>query len=124
LSSILIIDDDPRILEMLQEVLSEAGHVCQCVPDGSDGLKALARTEFDLVVTDLIMPRMEGVETIMTMRERGHKMPILAISGGSRSGCDFLPIAAGTGATRTLSKPFSMRQFLDVVVELLGVVPS
>jgi len=121
LAKILLIDDDPQILDLLQDVLTEAGHECCCAANGAIGFKALEESPFDLVVTDLIMPVAEGLETIMKIRSYGNHVPILAISGGIPwMPDDFLPMAKSLGADRTLSKPFEIGKFLQLVQELLG----
>ena len=118
---ILLIDDDPQILDLLKDVLMEAGHECWCAENGAIGFKALERMSFDLVVTDLIMPEAEGIETIMRIRRRWSHLPILAISGGIPGvPGNFLPAASRLGADRVLSKPFEITIFMQIVGELLG----
>jgi two-component system chemotaxis response regulator CheY len=124
LARILLIDDDPQILDLLQGVLTEAGHECFCAKNGAIGFKILEQAQIDLVVTDLIMPVAEGIETIMKIRSSGHRIPILAISGGiPMVASDFLPAAARLGADRTLTKPFDIIDFMQTVNELLGSIP-
>jgi DNA-binding response OmpR family regulator len=121
LAKILLIDDDPQILDLLQDVLTEAGHECCCAANGAIGFKALEESPFDLVVTDLIMPVAEGIETIMKIRSTGYHVPILAISGGiPMKATNFLPMAKGLGADRTLTKPFEIAEFMQLVDELLA----
>ena len=122
MAKILLIDDDPQILELLQELLTQAGHECVCAENGVHGFRALERGPIDLVVTDLIMPEAEGIETIMRIRGSGRSMPILAISGGiPKLPGSHLPAAARLGANRTLRKPFELAEFLRIVEELLAL---
>lgn len=121
MANILLIDDDPLILDLLQDVLTEAGHECVCAGNGVIGFKALEQSHFDLVVTDLIMPEAEGLETILKIRKTGSRTPILAISGGIPGlPANFLPVAARMGADRILTKPFEISEFLRLVAELLA----
>ncbi|NTV56535.1 MAG: response regulator [Deltaproteobacteria bacterium] len=121
MAKILLIDDDPQILDLLQDVLTEDGHECCCAANGAIGFKALEESPFDLVVTDLIMPVAEGLETIMKIRSYGNRVPILAISGGIPwMPTDFLPMAQRLGADRTLAKPLEIQKFKQLVRELLG----
>jgi DNA-binding response OmpR family regulator len=89
--------------------------------DGNEGLGALDREAFDLVVLDILMPRREGLETMREIRKRWATLPVLAISGGSRHAwCDFLRTASEIGADDTMAKPFLDREFVDRVTGLLG----
>jgi len=120
LAKILLIDDDPQILDLLVELLAEDGHECVCAKNGLVGFKALQRGSIDLVVTDLIMPEAEGIETIMRIRAEGFTVPILAMSGGiPKLPGSYLPMAERLGADRTLAKPFDLTAFKRIVDELL-----
>jgi DNA-binding response OmpR family regulator len=125
LAKILLIDDDPQILDLLMELLSEDGHECVCAKNGLAGFKALQQGAIDLVVTDLIMPEAEGIETIMRIRTEGYTVPILAISGGiPKVPGSYLPMAERLGADRTLAKPFDLTVFKRNVDELLAMPRS
>jgi DNA-binding response OmpR family regulator len=122
---ILLIDDDLEILNLLQEVLVEAGHDCFCAENGVIGFRALEQSRFDLVVTDLVMPEAEGIETILKIRRTGSHVPVLAISGAFLAAPgDLLDMAASLGADRTLTKPFEIEEFMRVVEELLAGRPG
>jgi DNA-binding response OmpR family regulator len=122
---ILLIDDDLEILNLLHEVLVEAGHDCFCAENGVTGFRALAQSRFDLVVTDLVMPEAEGIETILKIRRTGSRVPVLAISGAFLAAPgDLLDMAADLGADRTLAKPFEIEEFMRVVEELLAGRPG
>jgi CheY-like chemotaxis protein len=95
--------------------------------DGAEGLERYAALPIALVVTDILMPNREGIETIIELRRRAPELPILAVSGGSldsdRDG--ILASADLLGATRVLPKPFSLVTFRQVVAELLaGAAPG
>lgn len=118
---VLIIDDDEQFRALLYEILDRAGFEVVEAGNGVDGLKLYRQQPADLVITDLIMPEKEGVETIMELRDEFPEARIIAISGGERiGGRDYLPIAARLGARRTLAKPFSRQEILTAVRETLA----
>jgi DNA-binding NtrC family response regulator len=121
-SRILVIDDEENIRTMVQQMLRRAGYEAVIAGDGSEGIKLQRERPFDLVITDLIMPGQEGLETIMEIRRNFPKTRIIAISGGGHAGVlDFLPIASQLGALRTLPKPFTHQQLLALVKEVLAL---
>lgn len=121
MAKILLVDDDPLVRTSLADVLGELGHCVAEAGDGNEGLDALDRETFDLVVMDILMPRREGLETIREIRKKWAALPVLAISGGTRQGwCDFLHMASEFGASDTLVKPFLPREFTDRVSRLLA----
>ena len=117
---VLIIDDDEQLRALLREILERAGFAVVEAANGVEGLRLFRGDPADLVITDLIMPDKEGVETILELRREFPEARIIAISGGGRNGCaNYLPIAARLGARRTLAKPFSRQEILDSVRETL-----
>lgn len=99
--------------------MGDLGHCIAEAGDGNEGLDALDRETFDLVVMDILMPRREGLETIREIRKKWAALPV--ISGGTRQGwCDFLHMASEFGASDTLVKPFLPREFTDRVSRLLA----
>lgn len=80
------IDDEENILRLLKIMLTDAGHEVVTAMDGQAGLKCMAANKFDLVITDIVMPVTEGIETIQYLRRITATLPILAISGGGRFG--------------------------------------
>lgn len=120
MAKILIIDDEETVRFSLHEMLVEEGHVVEEAADGEEGLAKITDTAFDLVITDLIMPRKEGTETIAEIKARYPGLPVLAISGGSRMrGFDPLVQAKVAGAVAILRKPFSCGELLEMVDILL-----
>jgi len=118
---VLIIDDDEQVRALLYEILDRAGFEVMEAANGAEGLKLYRSQPTDLVITDLIMPEKEGVETIMELRDQFRDARIIAISGGQRTGGrDYLPIAARLGARRTVAKPFSRQEILEAVRETLA----
>lgn len=118
---ILLVDDDDAIRELLQLVLQRKGlHVVKA-SDGREAMRLYKEQEFDLVITDLIMPEKEGIETILEIRALKRPIRILAISGGGRVDQSMhLNLAKSVGADRVLAKPFLPKEFLQVVEELLA----
>ena len=106
--------------ELVALVLALDRHVVTTASDGNEALAAVEQGDFDLVVTDLVMPDKEGIETILTLRRMRPGLPIIAMSGGAigKAG-DYLEIAGAVGAARTLTKPFANRELLDAVREVL-----
>jgi DNA-binding NtrC family response regulator len=120
MSRILVIDDEAGIRGVLQTLLTREGHSVHCASDGAAGLAAFAEAKPDLVITDIIMPEKAGIEIIREIRDRDTAIPIIAISGGGRSGnASLLPIAAKFGATATLTKPFGASTLLETVRRVL-----
>lgn len=120
MSEILIVDDDSQVLDVLSEMLRLEGHTVSTAENGEVAATCMENQSFDLIITDLIMPEKEGLETIADMRNRGSNVPIIAISGGGRVGpMDYLETARFIGADAALAKPFSRDEFITVVTELL-----
>jgi CheY-like chemotaxis protein len=119
MARILVIDDDSAVRLSVKLVLEHAGHEVICESDGSQGLREFATAAPQLIVTDIIMPNKEGIETIIEIRARDAKIPILAMSGGGRVGnVEFLEAAIRHGANEILRKPFE-RQDLTAAVDRL-----
>lgn len=118
--TVLLIDDDPDLRSMLRRTLVRSGYAVQEAENGREGLKVLALSPVDVVVTDIIMPDMEGIELILELRRSRPELPIVAMSAGGRIGPDsYLYLAERSGATRTIAKPFSIGPFLELVGEVL-----
>lgn len=105
---ILVVDDDPPFLGFLFELLSETGFQVSTATDGEAGLRRFKTCRPDLVLTDIVMPHMEGIGFIRALRELDANLPIVAMSGGGRSpNLNYLGISSRLGADATLLKPFS-----------------
>lgn len=101
--------------------LQKQGHAVAEAPDGAEALKIMSGRAIDLVITDLLMPETDGIETIMELRRLYPSTKIIAISGGGeyQSGAGFLRAAESLGADLTLTKPFEFKQLLPAVEALL-----
>lgn len=118
---ILIIDDDEQILPMLAHAMELAGYAAVTALDGREGQRLLEKQHFDLVITDLIMPEREGMETITYIKKNFPAIKIIAISGGGRIGPEtYLPPALELGADRAFAKPFAIEDLTSAVRQLLG----
>ncbi len=117
---ILVIEDEPLLRQMIGIALSKANYVVVECEDGRKGIEAHEKQPVDLVITDLIMPEMEGIETIRCLRKLSPTLPIIAISGGGRVTPEsYLSIARRMGATKVLAKPFELTLLCATVAELL-----
>jgi DNA-binding NtrC family response regulator len=126
MARILVVDDDEQVRTMLRMTLEAAGYEAEEAPDGKIAIRILRERPADLVITDLIMPEKEGIETIMDIRKEWPGAKIIAISGGGRLvASDFLWHAQRLGAARAFQKPIDRKKLLDAVRELVGEdVPS
>ncbi|MBW2064289.1 MAG: response regulator [Deltaproteobacteria bacterium] len=124
MSRILVIEDDPKIRKVLRKLLEREGHDVEEASDGLEGLRLYRKKPADLVITDIIMPRKEGLETILDLRREFPDVKIIAISGGGRLGPHlYLEVAEGFGAFRVFSKPFDLEELQGAILELLGEEP-
>jgi len=121
MARILIIDDDNQFRVILRIMLENAGHKdIEAAENGYMGMKLIRNGHFDLVITDIIMPEKEGIETIIEIRKDFPAIKIIAMSGGGKIGPDsYLEMADHLGADRTLAKPFQQSELVNAVQELL-----
>jgi DNA-binding response OmpR family regulator len=117
---ILVIDDDLMVRETIIEILETAGYYVLSAEDGKRGLALFLRERPDLVITDIIMPEMEGLQMITEIRRSGSAVKVIAISGGCRLfNRDFLEIARLLGASDVIAKPFDSEDLLSRVGDCL-----
>lgn len=120
MAKILIIDDDDQFREMLHEMVEREGYTVFSAPDGVEGMKIVNQKNPDLIITDIIMPEKEGLETILELKKMVPEVKIIAISGGGRSQPgDYLRTAKYFGADKTMAKPFTKSELLNSIVEVL-----
>lgn len=118
--NILIIDDDNQFRTMLRKMVERNGYEVIEASDGKEGIKLYRKNPTDLIITDLIMPDKDGIETIQELRKDFPDVKIIAISGGGRLGPhDYLHLAKMLGAQRTLTKPIELDELLKAIEELL-----
>ena len=118
MAHILVLDDDLSIRQIVALILTRAGHSVTKAADGAEGAALLRARSFDLVITDLAMPGVDGVETIVGLRRDLPDLPIIAMSGAS-DGRESLRIAGLLGADCTLQKPFGTGELLRAVDQML-----
>jgi DNA-binding NtrC family response regulator len=118
---ILLLDDEERVIRALTATLRTDGHEVISATNGRDGLRILNDEAMDLVVTDIVMPQQEGLETIAEIRRIFPDLPVIAMSGGGvGSAGEYLDLALAFGAHRTIEKPFGSAALLSAVRDLLG----
>ena len=121
MSKILVIDDDPQVRKAIGRILDRNGHTVVMAKDGRYGLELFESEQPDLVITDIIMPEREGIETIRAIQNIRPGAKIIAISGGGRTGnVDVLMMAAKLGAHEVIAKPFDPATLTDSVSRCLG----
>ncbi|MBL8857273.1 MAG: response regulator [Planctomycetes bacterium] len=119
--TIIVTDDDPSVRSVIRFALESRGYGVIEASDGSEVLRLSELRTASLLITDIVMPNVEGTELIMQVRRSRPELPILALSGGPSMGRDvYLTVASKVGAQRTLAKPFAPSVLLQVVHELLG----
>ncbi|MES2259974.1 MAG: response regulator [Pseudomonadota bacterium] len=109
MAHILVIEDDAQFRQMLVQMLQQDGHQVAAAGDGEEALQLLERIKPGLIITDILMPNKDGVETIMALLEQGNDTPVIAMSGGRRAITPAfnLESAALLGVKATLAKPFT-----------------
>ncbi len=117
--TILLVDDDVDVRLVLSEILKLEGYAVQTANDGRQGLRMLEENTVDLVITDVLMPEMDGLEVIRTIRKINSSVPIIAMSGGGKRDMDFLIEATEFGATKVVNKPFDIDELVEVVNNIL-----
>ncbi len=121
MSKVLVIDDDLLVRETIVRILERKGYQTLMAADGRRGLSAFSSEQPDLVITDIIMPDKEGLETIREIRLERPDAKIIAISGGGRiANLDFLEFAGKFGACEVMAKPFDPADLLETVARCLS----
>jgi CheY-like chemotaxis protein len=116
---ILVVEDDPRVREVLSQALAMAGYDVVATADGEEALAAYAAARTDLIITDLLMPRKDGVETIRGLRRQHPDARVIAVTA-ARGRFNRLTAARHVGARHTLLKPFGMSDLLAAVRDALA----
>jgi len=116
MSNVLIIDDDKVFRASLSKMFEKAGYMTMTASDGEEGVNLFSTLGFDLVITDIIMPVMEGIETILTLRTINPELKIIAMSGGGKvSAEEYLNTARLLKVNAILKKPFSFKELQEVL---------
>lgn len=120
MSNILLVEDEDLFAEMVRKALVTDGHTVVRARNGAEALHLYDPQTVSLVLTDLLMPDVDGMELIVKLQQRDPAVRIIAMTGGGRCGADtYLPIAERLGAVKTLAKPFSIAVLASVIKECL-----
>ena len=114
----LLVEDDPGLLDMLGKTLERAGFTVVKAVHGADALIQMRNVSADIVVTDILMPEMDGFELIRTLRAKWPQLPIVAMSGIEDTP-NFRNLALKFGAKAALSKPVNRAHLVEVMREVL-----
>lgn len=119
-STVCVIDDDPLVRAAVTHILTADGYLVVEANDGDAGLHLIEQQNPALIITDIMMPNRDGIETIRDAKSRFPTTPILAMSGSAtESRIDFLALARKLGADAHIKKPFEPAEFLKQVRTLL-----
>ena len=122
MARILLIDDDATLREDVTRFLERAGHQVTVAQDGKDAIRLFETEAADLVITDIYMPEMDGLEVIRAFRKLRPRIPVVAISGGGLLPKEWLLYDADDlGAIESIPKPFDLDALQRVVERVLGV---
>ncbi|MGO9015679.1 MAG: response regulator [Dissulfurispiraceae bacterium] len=122
--SILIIDDEKDVRNSLRHVFEFHGYKVFEACNGKEGLDVYRRNMVDIVITDILMPEKDGLETILDIKKEFPKAKIIAMSGFGKGGMDILSIAREFGATHCIRKPFQPDEIIRLVNSTLDVPDS
>jgi two-component system, chemotaxis family, chemotaxis protein CheY len=112
----VVIDDDAQVRCLVAMMLKRAGYEVAQAKDGEEGIELCSSLEPEVVVTDIFMPRQDGIDVLRQVKARAKRPRVVAISGGSpRLQLDFLNVAEKMGADAVVQKPFTPSQLLQAV---------
>ena len=118
---ILLVDDDESFRKMLRLSLIRMGHDVVEARDGREAVRLIKEGPPDIMITDLVMPEKEGLETIDEVRRQYPALKIIAMSGGGRiNASDYLKIARAMGADQVLAKPFSIDEIAASLASVMA----
>ena len=123
MAKILVIEDGLAFRTIIATALRNRGHTIVEARNGREGLKCQDSGAFDLVICDLILPELGGIEAIRTLRARDPNLPIVAISGGAKT-LEYLRTSDPFGGRAYLTKPFKIAELIEAVDRLLVTVAS
>lgn len=119
--SVLVVDDEAELRDVVSRVLLDAGHKVVCAANGQEATRALSKQTFDLILTDVIMPEKDGMQVISESRRMRPEMRIVAMSGGGHMSREqYLKMAKALGAHAVLEKPFGTEQLVETINAVLG----
>lgn len=120
MKNILLVDDEASIRMMVRAVLSDEDYTFEEASNGTVALEMLEAKEYDLIITDVIMPDCDGIELVMQVRRKLPDIKVIVMSGGGRVRADhYLNLAEKLGAARVFEKPFNTAELRETVRDLL-----
>lgn len=122
MKTVLVVDDDETVLQAVSDILGEEDYTVITAADGKSGLIRNREYTPDAILTDIVMPDMEGIEFIRTVRKERKDVPIIVMSGNP-VGMKFFKVAGLLGATKNLLKPFSRQDLFTALSEVLHYTP-
>lgn len=120
---ILVIDDDDMVRQVIVSALKREGYSVGEAENGREAVEQLKARPADLVITDILMPERDGLETIMSLNRGSDAIPIIAMTGLSSHSALYLEMARTFGALHMLEKPFEMAELVKVTREILSGEP-
>jgi DNA-binding response OmpR family regulator len=122
---VLIIDDDPALLRLMSMAFQQAGYATVAADNGRKGIRMAGAHRPDLVVTDIVMPDIEGIGAIRAIKQAARPPKVIAISGAGRTrGADYLGWARHLGADAVLAKPFRMSELMKISKSVIANEPQ
>lgn len=117
---ILVIDDEPTALDLLRRILEFSGYEVLIASNGVQGIDIFRKSPCDLLITDMVMPKKDGLQTILELREDFPGLPVIAISGGGTISKErYLTVAGYLDKVITIAKPFTLEAIVSAVENLL-----
>jgi CheY-like chemotaxis protein len=122
MAKILLVEDSAEVSLTVREILASEGHNVSSASNGNEALNCLKNGPFDLIVSDIWMPEMDGIALLKTVRGSGNAIPVIVISGGAPNAplTYTAPLASTFGANEVIYKPFEKRELLDAVKRALA----
>jgi CheY-like chemotaxis protein len=122
MAHILLVEDSPEVSLSVREILASAGHTVEETASGKEAINSLRKSHFDLIVSDIWMPEMDGIALLKEIRGAGNDIPVVVISGGAPNAplTYTAPLAATFGANIVVYKPFEKAELLKAVEAVLA----
>ena len=122
MAHILLVEDSPEVSMTVREILENASHTVDDVDSGAAALKVLKTNKYDLIVSDIWMPGMDGIALLKEIRGSGNNIPVVVISGGAPNAplTYTAPLAATFGANIVIYKPFEKAELLKAIATVLS----
>ena len=121
---ILVVDDDAEIRTFVRRIAEKEGFQVEEVADGKQALRSIRNQQPDLIISDIFMPEMDGLELIRELRRKFPTVPIIGMSGGGHwTFMNFLPVVRRLGAVDVLAKPFKRPDLLAAIAKAMGPTP-